>query len=77
MQELSKIAFTEMDEAQRADFELQWVSAWAKELVSECGLSAEEASVSAPFAFESYLNQEGYTARDEEIFRLRNKSGVS
>tara|TARA_R100001143_G_scaffold43156_1_gene38812 strand:+ start:87 stop:320 length:234 start_codon:yes stop_codon:yes gene_type:complete len=77
MKELSKIAFTEMDDAQRAAFELQWVAAWAEELMSECGLSADEASASAPFAFESYLNQEGYTFRDEEIFRLRNKKGVS
>ena len=48
-----------------------------KGLMTECGLSADEASESAPLAFETYLNQEGYTARDEEIFRIRNKSGVS
>ncbi len=77
MKELSKIAFTEMDEAEMSAFQSQWVAAWARELVTECGLSADEASESAPFAFESYLNQEGYTARDEEIFRLRNKKGVS
>ena len=77
MRELSKIAVTEMDESEISAFQSQWVAAWARELISECGLSAEEASESAPLAFESYLNQEGYTFRDEEIFRLRNRKGVS
>jgi len=67
MDDLSKIPFRDMTSAQAAAFEFQWVAARAADLVTECGVDPADAAVLAPLDFETYLNQEGYTGRDEKI----------
>ena len=67
MDNFSNVAFRDMTPAQSAAFELQWVAARAVDLVAECGVDPVAAAVLAPLDFETYLNQEGHTGRDERI----------
>lgn len=55
-------------------FEYNWVAERTDSLVLECELEQSEAEIQAPFDYERYLNQEGYTGRNESIMMARDKA---
>ena len=58
------VLFQEMNDEQHEIFEAAWIVARVRDLEIECGMSAKAAKRQAPYDYENYINQEGYTGRD-------------
>jgi hypothetical protein len=67
MHTLDEMLTTEMTDYQWQIYAQKWRDAWAKDLVTECGMSKTAASERARYDWENYVGQEGYTRRDEMI----------
>ena len=61
-------------EAEWKRFEELWVDEYAQGLVAECGKTPAYAAQVAEMQYEQYLNQEGYTGRDERISVMQERS---
>jgi len=74
MRDLSNVIWGEMTPTERKRFEREWVAQYAHDLVVECDEDPAEAAESAEWGFERWLNQEGWTARDERIHMRRERT---
>ena len=69
--DVTKLLTHEMNQEEWTEFRKQWIDSYTSELMIECGTTLEEAESVADIRFEDYVGQEGYTARNEDLYIKR------
>ena len=73
MRDLNKVLRSEMTEDEWNRFRDGWIAQHRKDLVTECGLSKDDAFIErfAEILWENYIKQDGWIKRDELISMAR------